>query len=77
MTLILEQLREAINSQDARQFAAESHRDGSRFSMRDVTIMTVRDGLVAAGRLYMEPTEFGGSDIDAVVRQLCEPQSPS
>jgi hypothetical protein len=25
----------------------------------------------------MEPTEFGGSDIDAVVRQLSEPQSPS
>jgi hypothetical protein len=43
--------------------------------MRGVTIMTVRDGLVAAARLYMEPTEFGGSDIDSAVRELTEPQS--
>jgi ketosteroid isomerase-like protein len=54
-----------------------THRDGSRFSMRGVTIMTVRDGVVAAGRLYTEPTEFGGSDIDLAVRELTELHSSS
>jgi ketosteroid isomerase-like protein len=132
MTLISEQLREAVNSHDARRLAAlfapdyqssqpahpnrgfggsqqvfsnwstmfagvpdftaellawavdgdlewgewdwrGTHRDGSRFSMRGVTIITVRDGLIAAGRLYMEPTEFGGSDIDSAMHELTEP----
>jgi ketosteroid isomerase-like protein len=54
-----------------------THRDGSRFSMRGVTIWMVRDGLIAAGRLYMEPTEFGGSDIETTVHELSEPQSSS
>jgi ketosteroid isomerase-like protein len=54
-----------------------THRDGSRFSMRGVTIMTVHDGLVAAGRLYMEPTEFGGSDINLAVHELTKPHSSS
>jgi hypothetical protein len=41
--------------------------------MRGATIITVRDGLIAAGRLYMEPTEFGGSDIDSAMHELTEP----
>jgi ketosteroid isomerase-like protein len=136
MTLILEQLREAVNSHDAGQLAAlfatdyqsfqpahpnrgfggsqqvfsnwskmfdgvpdmtakllawsvdgdiewgewdwsGTHGDGSDFSMRGVTIMTVRDGRIAAGRLYMEPTEFDGSDIDSAVHELSKPPSPS
>jgi hypothetical protein len=45
--------------------------------MRGVTIMTVRGGLGAAGRLHMEPTQFGGSDIDSAVRELTEPYRSS
>jgi ketosteroid isomerase-like protein len=44
--------------------------DGSAFSMRGVIIATVRNGLLAAARLYMEPTEVGGSDIDTAVQEL-------
>jgi ketosteroid isomerase-like protein len=50
-----------------------THRDGSPFSMRGVTVVTVRDGRIAAARLYMEPTEFGGGDIEAAVRELYQP----
>ena len=44
--------------------------DGSRFDMRGVTVMGVRDGRVIWARLYMEPTEFGGAGIDAAVREI-------
>ena len=47
--------------------------DGSPFEMRGVTIFVVRDGLVAAGRLYMEPVETDGEDIDAAVQDLYKP----
>lgn len=54
------------------------HPDGSAFAMRGVTILTVRDGLIAAGRLYMEPVDADGSDIDASVQELYKPPgSPS
>lgn len=49
------------------------HADGSPFAMRGVTILVVRDGLIAEGRLYMEPVELGGGDIDAAVQQLYQP----
>jgi ketosteroid isomerase-like protein len=49
------------------------HADGSRFAMRGVTILGVRDGLVTEMRLYMEPVELGGGDIDAAVEQLYKP----
>jgi ketosteroid isomerase-like protein len=52
-----------------------THRDGSAFSMRGVIIATVRDGLIAAARLYMEPTEVGGSDIDTAVQELSAPKA--
>ena len=51
------------------------HPDGSPFAMRGVTILVVRDGLVSEGRLYMEPVEFGGGDIDDSVEQLYKPPS--
>lgn len=51
------------------------HHDGSPFGMRGVTVLVVRDGLVARGRLYMEPVDEGGEDIDAAVRQLYKPPS--
>jgi ketosteroid isomerase-like protein len=49
------------------------HPDGSPFAMRGVTILVVRDGLVAEARLYMEPVEIGGGDIDVAVQQLYKP----
>lgn len=49
------------------------HADGSVFAMRGVTIFVVRDGLIVAGRLYMEPVESGGGDIEAAVQELYRP----
>jgi ketosteroid isomerase-like protein len=46
------------------------HADGTRFAMCGVLIVTVRDDKIAAGRLYMEPVEHGGGDIDAAVSEL-------
>ena len=53
------------------------HVDGSPFAMRGVTIFVIRDGLVVAGRLYMEPVEVDGGDIDASVQQLYKPPPTS
>lgn len=50
------------------------HVDGSPFAMRGVLILTVRDDLVAAARLYVEPVEAHGDDIDAAVEQLYRPR---
>jgi len=49
------------------------HVDGSPFAMRGVTILVVREGLIAEARLYMEPVEAGGGDIQAAVEQLYQP----
>jgi ketosteroid isomerase-like protein len=49
------------------------HVDGSPFAMRGVTIFVVRDGLIAEGRLYMEPVEAGGGDIESAVQELYKP----
>jgi ketosteroid isomerase-like protein len=53
------------------------HADGSAFAMRGVTILVVHDGLIAEGRLYMEPVDEGGGDIDAAVEDLYNPPSAS
>jgi hypothetical protein len=50
-----------------------THLDGSPFLMRGVTVTGVRDDKIAWARLYMEPVEQGGSDIEAAVRQLYRP----
>ena len=47
-----------------------THVDGSSFLMQGVTVIGVRDDKVAWARLYMEPVEQGGADIDAAVREL-------
>ena len=44
--------------------------DGSPFAMRGVTIFLVRDGSIAAGRLYMEPVDAADEDIHAAVKKL-------
>ena len=49
------------------------HVDGSAFAMRGVTLFDVRDGLVIEGRLYMEPVEDEGGDIEAAVQELYRP----
>lgn len=50
-----------------------THRDGSPFLMRGVTVLGVREDKIAWARLYMEPVEQGGSDIDAAVQELYRP----
>ncbi len=50
-----------------------THRDGSLFLMRGVTVTGIRDNKIAWARLYMEPVEQGGSDIEAAVRELYRP----
>ena len=49
------------------------HPDGTPFAMRGVTILVVRDGLIAEGRLYMEPVDETEADIDAAVQELYRP----
>ena len=51
------------------------HPDGSAFAMRGVTILVVRDSLIAAARLYMEPVDDQGGDIEAAVQELYKPAS--
>jgi len=54
------------------------HPDNSAFAMRGVTILVIRDGLIARGRLYMEPVDTAENDIDAAVRELYRsPEPPS
>lgn len=54
-----------------------THRDGSPFFMRGVTVMGVHGHEIAWARLYMEPVEEGGADIDAAVRELYLPPGES
>jgi hypothetical protein len=41
--------------------------------MRGVLILTIRDDRIAAGRLYVEPVERSGEDIDSAVEELYRP----
>ncbi|KRE52490.1 hypothetical protein ASG70_13870 [Phycicoccus sp. Soil748] len=49
------------------------HTDGSTFAMCGVIILTVRDGLIADARLYVEPVDRGDEDIEAAVETLYRP----
>lgn len=53
------------------------HKDGSPFAMRGVTILTVRDDLIARARLYMEPVDASGQDISASVEEIRRPGAQS
>jgi ketosteroid isomerase-like protein len=53
------------------------HADGSPFAMRGITVLIVRDDLIAEARLYMEPVDPRGEDIDAAVQELYKPASES
>ena len=52
-----------------------THSDGSPFAMRGVTIVVTRAGLIARARLYLEPVDAAGDDIDAAIKELYK--SPS
>jgi hypothetical protein len=47
--------------------------DGSLFAMRGVILLGVRDQEIIWGRLYMEPVERDGIDIDEMVRETYRP----
>ena len=49
------------------------HADGSSFGMRGVIIAVVRDRLISEARLYMEPVDRSGEDINAAVERLYRP----
>jgi ketosteroid isomerase-like protein len=44
--------------------------DGTPLDERGVTIMGIRDGRIAWGRLYLEETERDGADITETVRRM-------
>jgi len=50
-----------------------THTDGSPFGMRGVIVIGVQHDLIAWGRLYMEPVEEGGANIDEMVRDTYRP----
>ncbi len=50
-----------------------THVDGSEFAMRGVIVLGTEDGRIAWGRLYMEPVEREGADVDAMVRDTYRP----
>jgi hypothetical protein len=69
----------STNSNDvlwAEQRWTGTYRDGSPFRMRGVTVLGLRDDRIAWARLYMEPVEEGGADIDEAVRELYHPPHP-
>ena len=46
---------------------------GHPFAMRGIIIATIRDSRIAAARLYIEPVEHSGEDIEAAVEELYRP----
>jgi len=44
--------------------------DGTPFNWRGVTVFAVEGNEINAGRLYMEPVEEAGFDIDATMEQI-------
>ena len=50
-----------------------SHTDGAPFAMQGVIVLGIEDERIAWGRLYMEPVEAGGGDIDQMVQETYRP----
>jgi ketosteroid isomerase-like protein len=50
-----------------------THTDGSLFRMEGVIVVGVQRGQIAWGRLYMEPVEQGGANIDEMVQDTYRP----
>jgi hypothetical protein len=51
--------------------------DGSPFLMGGVMLLGVSEDKIAWARLYLEPVEQGGGDIDSSVRELYRPPEPA
>lgn len=47
-----------------------THADGTHLQMAGVIVMGIRDGLIAWGRLYIEPIEESGAGIDAAISRM-------
>ena len=52
-----------------------THADGASFEMRGMTLLAIENDRIAWGRLYMEPVEHDGRDIDEMVRESYRPPS--
>jgi ketosteroid isomerase-like protein len=50
-----------------------THTDGSAFAMSGVTVLMTREGLITEARLFMEPVDASGDDIDTAVQELYQP----
>jgi len=50
-----------------------THTDGSPFGMRGVIVAGLRRDEIAWARLYMEPIEHGGANIDEMVQETYRP----
>lgn len=50
-----------------------THTDGAPFRMNGVIVAGVQHGQIAWGRLYMEPVEQGGANIDEMVQDTYRP----
>ena len=50
-----------------------THTDGARFGMEGVIVTGIQHNQIAWGRLYMEPIEQGGADIDQMVQDTYRP----
>ena len=50
-----------------------THTDGARFGMHGVIVAGVQHNEITWARLYMEPTEQGGGNIDEMVQETYRP----
>jgi ketosteroid isomerase-like protein len=50
-----------------------THTDGAPFAMRGVIVTGVQDSRMKWARLYMEPVEQGGADINEMVQETYRP----
>jgi ketosteroid isomerase-like protein len=53
-----------------------THADGEKFEMRGMTVLGIENDQIAWGRLYMEPVEHDGANIDEMVRDTYRPPPP-
>lgn len=51
--------------------------DGTPHLMRGVIVFTVKDGLIASARFYLEPVDEGDMDVDAAIQGQVRPGATS
>ena len=52
-----------------------THTDGAPFAMRGVIVTGIQHSQIAWARLYMEPVELGGANIDEMVQETYRPSN--